>query len=101
MIFAEIDVYLENFFGEYVYANSFDELFHYIDLSNEQVCLRQRGRIGRDVWENWSEGINTNLGLPAFRRAWGDIQARSSSFQELRRLEREGFEIDPASWSRN
>lgn len=80
------------------YASSFDELFHYIDLSNEQVCLRQRGRIGRDVWVNWCEGIKTNLGLPAFRRAWLDIQSRSSSFQELRRLESDGFRVDPASW---
>ena len=25
------------------YPKAFDELFRYIDLSNEQVCLRQRG----------------------------------------------------------
>jgi hypothetical protein len=32
------------------YAKTFDEFYHYIDLSNEQVFLRQRNRIGRETW---------------------------------------------------
>lgn len=82
------------------YKVSFDELFRYVDLSNEQVCLRQRGRINGAVWESWRDGIQGNLSLPPFRRAWEEIKGRSRSFEELRRLEREDFKVDPKSWSR-
>lgn len=79
------------------YLKAFDELFHYIDLSNEQVCLRQRNRISKVVWQSWCEGIKTNLSLSTFNRAWLDIQSRSTSFQELRRLVKEKYEIDPTN----
>jgi hypothetical protein len=83
------------------YLNIFDDIFHYIDLSNEQVCLRFHGRIGKDVWGNWCDGIKTNLSLPAFHRAWREIKEKSESFQELRHLEREEFKIDPGEWNGN
>ncbi|HXU93836.1 MAG TPA: hypothetical protein VFP33_09295 [Gallionella sp.] len=82
------------------YAKAFDDIFHYIDLSNEQVYLRIRGRIGNDVWENWRDGIKTNLSLPTFRRAWSEIKEKSGSFQELRRLEKEEFKLDPCEWDK-
>jgi hypothetical protein len=84
--------------SEQEYQDAFDELFHYVDLSNEQVSLRQRGRIGLEVWESWRAGISTNLALPAFSRAWREIKAKSSSFQELRRFELEGAASDPRNW---
>ena len=80
------------------YLQAFDELFRYIDLSNEQVCLRQRGRISLDVWRDWCDGIHSNLKLPAFAQAWNEIKAKSNSFKELRRLEDEEFQIDPLAW---
>jgi hypothetical protein len=80
------------------YEEAFDELFRYFDLSNEQVSLRQRGRICKTVWKDWSEGIQANLKLPAFERAWVEIQKQCESFQGLRRLESEEFAIDPESW---
>lgn len=80
------------------YQDAFDELFHYVDLSNEQVSLRQRGRIGPEVWENWRSGIRSNLALPAFARAWAEIKEKSSSFRELRRFESEGESCDPKNW---
>lgn len=84
--------------SELEYTDAFDELFHYIDLSNEQVSLRQNNRISTVVWKSWCEGIKTNLALPAFKRAWSDVQEKSRSFQELRHLEREGYEADPLLW---
>lgn len=81
------------------YRETFDEFFHYVDLSNQQVLLRGRGRIGQSTWEYWRDGIQWNLSLPAFRRAWEEVKAKSESFQELRRLEREGFLTDPLSWN--
>lgn len=80
------------------YKEAFDEFYRYVDLSNEQVSLRQRGRIGEQVWGSWRAGIEGNLGLPAFARAWEEIKSRTESFRELRRLEREGFKSDPKRW---
>lgn len=80
------------------YLQAFDELFRYIDLSNEQINLRCRNRIGEYVWNEWSRGIEANLKLPDFKRAWSEIQEQCSFFKELRRLESEAFRHDPVSW---
>ena len=85
--------------SEEEFQKSFDELYRYIDLTNEQVSLRQRGRINKEAWINWLSGIKSNLSLPPFKRAWSEIKEKSKSFQELRRLENENFELDPKSWS--
>lgn len=80
------------------YERAFDELFRYIDLSNEQVSLRQRGRISAVIWQYWCAGIRANLALPSFWRAWSEIQEKCGSFNELRRLEIEDFNSDPYTW---
>ena len=80
------------------YEDAFDELYRYVDLTNEQISLRARGRITPEVWRSWSEGMKSNLALPAFARAWTEIKARSSGFEELRRLEQESFSTDPEKW---
>ncbi len=84
--------------SEAEYQSSFDEFFRYVDLSNEQTSLRQRDRIGPIVWQYWSAGIQANLALPSFSRAWSEIQGKCDSFQELRRLQTEGFRYDPRTW---
>ena len=84
--------------SEAEYQSSFDEFFRYVDLSNEQISLRQRARIGPIVWQYWSSGIQANLALPSFNRAWSEIQGKCDSFQELRRLQTEGFRHDPRTW---
>lgn len=84
--------------SESEYQDSFDELFRYVDLTNEQVSLRQRGRISEEVWWYWLSGIQSNLRLPAFHRAWTEIKSKSKSFEELRRLENQRFETDPRKW---
>lgn len=86
--------------SEEEYLQAFDEFYRYIDLSNEQVSLRQRNRISAAVWESWCTGIRSNLALGPFQRAWAEIKRSSSSFQELRRLEQEHFKNDPATWQR-
>lgn len=87
--------------SEQDYQDAFNEIFHYIDLSNEQVYLRRRGRIGKEVWVSWRAGIVSNLALPAFARVWEEIKAKSSSFEELRRFESEGNDCDPFNWQQN
>ncbi len=81
------------------YSQSLDDLFHYIDLSNEEVFLRQQGRITRETWINWLDGIKSNLSRPAFKMAWEEIKSHTDDiFLELRRLEASGFEDDPRHW---
>lgn len=65
----------------------FDEFYHYIDLCNAQVFLKQRGRITPATWKFWFDGIASNLRRPAFKRAWSEIAARANDdFSELRAL---------------
>lgn len=81
------------------FRESFDELYRYIDLTNEQISLRQRKRVSIDAWENWISGIKSNMALPAFNRAWTEVKEKSKSFKELRKLEAEEFKSDPAKWT--
>ena len=80
------------------FKEQFPDLYYYVDLSNEQVFLRFEERVSKETWENWQDGIESNLKRPAFRMAWNEIKDRSDTFQELRRLEQNDFQTDPAEW---
>jgi len=74
-------------------------VYFYIDLSNDQVILRQNGRINRATWTIWCDGIKSNLSRAAFRKEWEKIKiAVPDSFSELRRLEKTDFKEDPKNW---
>jgi hypothetical protein len=57
------------------HQGALDEFIHYIDLSNEQVFLRQCKRLSLTTWVNWCDGIRSNLQRPAFARAWQEIKS--------------------------
>lgn len=80
--------------------DDFRTFYRYLDLSNEQVFLRHKGRIRKDTWKEWSSGIRSNLQRPGFREAWQEVQPRPG-FEELRALIDSGF-ADPRSrrWKR-
>ena len=81
------------------FQESLDDFYHYIDLSNEQAFMRTRGRVSSSTWQNWQDGIKANLSKPAFKSAWEHIKSKApGTFQELRRLETEGFAVDPRKW---
>jgi len=81
------------------FEQAFSRLYQYIDLTNEQIFLRMQGRVSRATWLNWRDGIKSNLGRPAFPKAWTRIKKGSSgNFMELRELEASGFSIDPLKW---
>ena len=81
------------------FERAFDELYRYVDLSNEQAFLRQKKRVSKATWQNWSTGMASNFALPTFEDAWCKISDRApGSFAELRRLHAEGFDTDPATW---
>lgn len=66
----------------------FPLLYRYFDLCNEQAYLRSKERIRPDTWREWSTGIRANLARPGFRAAWQRIKSETSSFAELRCVER-------------
>jgi len=94
---------LKAILGEELSKNELDDcisdIFSYIDLSNEEVFLRQQGRVRKKTWKYWCEGIQMNLEIPAFRKAWELIKTKDKSmFSELRRLEDADFKEDPKKW---
>jgi hypothetical protein len=96
-----IEALLGEALEEQVYRENLNEFYHYIDLTNEQIFLRKRGRVSPEVWQNWCDGIRTTLAKPAFARAWQEISQRSpGSFEELRRLVDSGYAEDPVEWRR-
>jgi hypothetical protein len=90
---------LEEQLDDAEYLQELENFYHYIDLTNEQIFLRQQNRINVKTWENWRDGIKSNLAKPAFKRAWDEIKLRApDSFEELRRLELVDFKTDPVKW---
>jgi hypothetical protein len=76
-----------------------DSIYFYIDLSNDQVFLRQNGRVSQATWILWRDGIKSNLSRAAFRDAWQEIKiAVPNDFLELRQLEKSDFKDDPKDW---
>lgn len=82
-----------------------DSIYPYIDLSNQQVFLRKRGRITKSRWKDWEEGIKAHLSQKEFQMAWERIKEETEgpsgrSFEELRCLESppQEFDTDPYYW---
>jgi len=74
--------------SEEALQESLSAFFRYFDLSNEQAFLRSTGRIRDATWSNWEEGIQQNMGRPAFQQAWKRmLPDLDGSFDELKRLE--------------
>lgn len=76
--------------------------YEYFDLCNEQVFLRLQGRVGKRTWNEWRQGISTNLSRGDIRKAWEVIVQRRDDFpdfEELRQLADSGFSSDPRSWN--
>ncbi len=64
-----------------------DAIYRYIDLTNEQIFLHDKGRVADETWTEWSAGIKSNMKLPAFRQVWEEVsQKRPESFTDLREL---------------
>lgn len=81
------------------YDGELKDYYRYIDLTNEQIFLRQEGRVSKSTWEEWRDGIETNLERPDFNLAWNELRERApDSFNELRKLEDPEMEDDPRYW---
>jgi hypothetical protein len=82
-------------------TNNLRAFYRYLDLSNEQVYLRMKGRVRRSTWREWSEGMRGNFRRPAFKVAWTRIRTDTAKldFDELARAVDEDFAHDPRSWT--
>lgn len=74
-------------------------IFNYLDLSNEQVYLRAKGRISKHTWASWCSGIQLLLSKPAFIEVYDEIKGKSD-FTYLGRLIQDDFSNDPLTWFR-
>ncbi|MFT7184709.1 MAG: hypothetical protein ACI84K_000075 [Pseudohongiellaceae bacterium] len=72
-------------------------VFNYLDLSNEQVYFRAKGRISKYTWESWSLGIKGHLERPAFKQVFEEVRD-VSGFTYLERLVDSKYESDPDNW---
>lgn len=72
-------------------------IFNYLDLSNEEVYLRAKGRISDLTWHSWRLGIHAHMTKPAFIDVFEEVKS-ASGFSYLERIVEEDFRIDPKSW---
>ncbi len=72
-------------------------VFNYLDLANEQVYLRAKGRISKHTWASWASGIQSHLEKPAFSEVYLEVKEKSH-FTYLSRLADSNFESDPGTW---
>ncbi len=81
------------------FNETLDNFYHYFDLCNSQIFLRQQNRVSKKTWHFWSDGIRTNMSRPAFRNAWRIISSRAADdFSELRKAISENYRRDPKGW---
>ncbi|MGE5624618.1 MAG: hypothetical protein ACM3ZT_03625 [Bacillota bacterium] len=85
--------------ARYKRAAALDDIYNYVDFTNEQLFLRSKGRISDPVWREWTFGIRSNMERPLFRDTWDEIKAMfPQDFAELKRFERSGYREDPKDW---
>ena len=94
-----VDALLGKKVSEEAFPRIREHIYNYIDLCNEQVFLRKKGRIRKTTWLEWAEGIQSNLEKPAFQQVWSEIKEASKEvFTELRQVEKSQFRQDPKLW---
>lgn len=74
-------------------------IYNYLDLANEQVYLRAKGRISKHTWASWCTGIQLLLEKPAFKEVYLEV-VEKSNFTYLSRLVNAEFGSDPDCWYR-
>jgi hypothetical protein len=97
-----VDALLGNDVPEQVIEKYLHHFYRYVDLTNQQLFLRQTKRIGTRTWRNWKDGIADVMRLPAFAKAWERLKAGPADrFTELRLFEQDAFASDPRKWPRH
>lgn len=93
-----IESLLDTSDSEKEYAGDLKDYYRYIELCNHQIFLRQKGRITKSTWDDWSAGIDSNFGRSDFVSAWEEIEKETESFDELHRYLDSDYHDDPRYW---
>jgi len=76
-----------------------NEIYNYMDFCNEQIFLRKSGRVRKDTWNNWQEGMCTNFSLPIFASVAKEVfEKLPDTFKELRKVMDQNYKTDPKKW---
>jgi hypothetical protein len=54
--------------------------YRYFDLANGEFFMAKCGRVRQDTWKYWQEGIQDNLKLVAFKKAWQKIEPKLAGY---------------------
>lgn len=91
-----VEALLGDRLDQFVMKTALPAFYRYFDLCNEQVFLRQHGRVTPRTWEFWVSGMRGNMQRPAFEEAWADVATRApQDFAELRWLGDQDYRMDP------
>jgi hypothetical protein len=91
-----VDALLGGELSQHEQEKALKVFYQYVDLSNEQTFLRKNGRVSKQTWLFWRDGIKSNLERPSFNKAWQQIKLKApKSFEELCDLESTNFTEDP------
>jgi len=61
--------------------------YEYFDLCNEQAFLADSGKLRKETWTNWRQGIEQHLSRKGFQQAWIALApSLDGSFDHLRPL---------------
>ena len=78
---------------------AFNEIFNYMDICNEQIFLRIEGRIRKNTWLNWQEGMKTNFSTQIFKLVSEDVFEKvENNFKELKKVQELEYNTDPKKW---
>lgn len=95
------DALLGREISEEEYQRARHAFYRYLDLSNQQVFLRRKGRVSAETWYLWRDGIRYYLSKPAFQMAFAEFKEKAGgSFRELQLLEERGYTGDPFEWEK-
>jgi hypothetical protein len=72
-------------------------IFNYLDLTNEQVYLRAKGRISELTWKSWCLGVSGHMSRPYFKEVYDEVK-EASGFTYLDRLIESEYKSDPLFW---
>ena len=53
----------------------------YVNLCSEEYYLYRRGRINKETWSIWSDGIEEVFRLPWLRQTWSKIRHEYASYE--------------------
>jgi hypothetical protein len=76
-----------------------NQIYNYMDFCNEQIFLRKSGRVRKDTWSSWQEGMCTNFSLPIFARTAEQVfEQLPDTFSELKKVMYLKYNTDPKKW---